>query len=100
MKSLTTIFLCLTAIALILFCFTEDTHTCKWQSCPYKGITKDQWKQSVINYVGIENEGTDSYYIDMLHLEFPGDEYDELENKLFTQVKNYQTISMIRNVIL
>jgi len=44
MKSLTTIFLCLTAIALILFCFTEDTHTCKWQSCPYKGITKDQWK--------------------------------------------------------
>ena len=87
MKSLTTIFLCLTAIALILFCFTEDTHTCKWQSCPYKGITKDQFKQSVINYVGIENEETDGYYIDMLHLEFPELEYDELENKLFTHTK-------------
>jgi len=87
MKSLTTIFLCITAIALILFCFTEDTHTCKWKHCPYKGITPDKWKQSVINYVGIENEGTDGYYIDMLHLEFPGDEYDELENKLLTHNK-------------
>ena len=87
MKSLTLIFLCLTAIALILFCFTEDTHTCKWQSCPYKGITPDQWKQSVINYVGIENEGTDSYYIDMLHLEFPELEYEQLEEKLFLKIK-------------
>jgi len=87
MKSLTTIFLCLTAIALILFCFTEDKHTCKWKHCPYKGITPDKWKQSVINYVGIENEGTDSYYIDMLHLEFPELEYDELENKLFIHTK-------------
>jgi len=87
MKSLTLIFLCLTAIALILFCFTEDTHTCKWQSCPYKGITKDKWKQSVINYVGDESEGTDGYYIDMLHLEFPELEYDELEEKLFLNTK-------------
>ena len=87
MKSLTLIFLCLTAIALILFCLTEDKHNCKWKHCPYKGITKDKWKQSVINYVGDESEGTDGYYIDMLHLEFPQDEYEELENKLFTHTK-------------
>jgi len=87
MKSLTLIFLCLTFIALILFFITEDKHNCKWKHCPYKGITKDQWKQSVINYVGIENEGTDSYYIDMLHLEFPELEYDELEEKLFLNIK-------------
>ena len=87
MKSLTTIFICITAIALILFCFTEDKHECKWHSCPYKGITPDQWKQSVINYIGNENEGTDAYYIDMLHLEFPELEYDELETKLFQTKK-------------
>ena len=87
MKSLTVVFLCLTGIALTLFCFTEDKHQCKWKLCPYKGITPDQWKQSVINYVGNENEGTDAYYIDMLHLEFPELEYDELENKLFQTKK-------------
>ena len=84
MKSLTTIFLCLTAIALILFCLTEDKHNCKWKHCPYKGITKDQWKQSVIKY---HNEGTDSFDIDMLHLEFPQDEYEQLEDKLFLNNK-------------
>lgn len=67
MKSLTTMFLCLTAIVLIVYCMTENKHECKWQSCPYKGITRDQWKQSVIKY---HNEGTDSFYIDMKHLEF------------------------------
>lgn len=87
MKSLTTMFLCITAIALVLFCFTEDKHQCKWKLCPYKGITPDQWKQSVINYIGNENEGTDAYYIDMLHLEFPELEYDELETKLFQTKK-------------
>ena len=87
MKSLTVVFLCLTGIALTLFCFTEDKHECKWKHCPYKGITTDKWKQSVINYIGEGSEGTDGYFIDMLHLEFPTDEYDELETKLFQNLK-------------
>ena len=87
MKALTTIFLCITAIALVLFCLTEDKHKCKWKSCPYKGITPDKWKQSVIKYIGSESEGTDGYCIDMLHLEYPEMEYDELENKLFQHTK-------------
>ena len=64
-----------------------EQHTCKWHSCPYKGITPDKWKVSVLNYIGNEYEGTDSYCIDMLHLEFTTDEYDELENKLFSNFK-------------
>lgn len=87
MKSLTTIFLCLTAIALILFCLTEDKHECKWKSCPYKGITPDKWKQSVIKYIGEGSEGTDGYLIDMLHLQYPLDEYEQLEDKLFQNMK-------------
>ena len=86
MKSLTLIFLCLTAIALILFCLTEDKHNCKWKLCPYKGITEAQYKEAVTNYTG--EEGTDSWCIDMLHLEHPKAEYEELEAMLFGNMKH------------
>lgn len=56
-------------------------HTCKWDKCPYKGIQKSDWSKFVIEYTG--EQGTDAYYIDMLHLEYPADSYDQLEEKLF-----------------
>jgi len=60
---------------------TNLGHECRWKLCPYKGITKDMWDQKVYDYVG--ERGTDAYLIDILHLKYPKDEYDELEDKLF-----------------
>ena len=58
-------------------------HLCRWKLCPYKGITKDMWDQKVYEYVGERH--TDAYHIDILHLKYPKDDYDELEDKLFKQ---------------
>lgn len=55
-------------------------HTCKW-NCPYKGINKHMWNNKVYEVVG--ERDTDAYLIDILHLKYPQDDYDELEYKLF-----------------
>lgn len=60
---------------------TNISHVCKWELCPYKNITPLNWNSAVVDYV--EDEGTDAWCIDMLHLEFPNDEYEQLEDKLF-----------------
>lgn len=62
-------------------------HKCKWDLCPYKGIQEAQYRTAVTNYVG--EKLTDAWCIDMLHLEFPDAEYEELENRLFNP-KKYQ----------
>lgn len=56
-------------------------HTCRWDNCPYKNVTKDEWDTKVYEQVG--ERGTDAYHIDILHLKYPKDDYDELEDKLF-----------------
>lgn len=66
-----------------------EKHTCKWDSCPYKGIKPDQWKVSVLDYIGKDAEGSDSYYIDLLHLEYPIYEYEQLEDMLFQPMREY-----------
>lgn len=53
-------------------------HTCKWWSCPYKGITLQQYPQKAE-----DDQGTDAYILDSLHIVYPKDEYEELEDKLF-----------------
>jgi len=78
-------------LAAILMCFAgckneNDPHTCKWKLCPYKGITEPQYRQSVTNYVG--EEGSDAFYIDLLHLENPEADYDTLEAMLFENMKH------------
>ncbi len=60
-----------------------ENHACKWEHCPYKGITKNQWSQAIKDYTECE-EGSDCYLIDILHLQYPTDEYDQLDQKLFT----------------
>lgn len=60
----------------------NEPHTCKWNLCPYKGITPDEYRTSVAVYVN--GYGTDAYYLDSLHLEYPTAEYEELETKLET----------------
>jgi hypothetical protein len=53
-------------------------HACKWEHCPYKGITLAQYPSRAEG-----EEGSDLYYIDLLHLQHPALEYDELEDTLF-----------------
>jgi hypothetical protein len=61
------------------FAAMDSKHKCIWD-CPYKDITPSQWEESVRDRY---DEGSDGYYIDMLHLEFPDKDYDELEDILF-----------------
>lgn len=60
-------------------------HECRWELCPYKGVKPSGYKVAVKAYVG--EEGTDGYCIDLLHLEHPNYEYEELENLLFKGTK-------------
>lgn len=55
-------------------------HQCKWDKCPYKGVTADLAHKSVIAYTG--ESYTDAYCIDMLHLQYPTEEYEQLEERL------------------
>jgi len=48
--------------------------------CPYKGIYHNQWSERVTEYVG--DIGTDAWHLDMLHLQYPKKEYEELEQLL------------------
>jgi Zn-finger protein len=59
----------------------QSGHKCKWQFCPYKGVLNNQYGKAVAAYTG--TDGGDAYSIDILHLEFPAKEYDELEQMLF-----------------
>lgn len=65
---------------------TQPGHACKWSECPYKGIKVAQYERAVSKYVG--EACTDAYHIDMLHLQYPADEYEQLEDKLFKSVLN------------
>ena len=56
-------------------------HMCKWQLCPYHGVTANNAIAAVISYTG--ESDTDAYCIDMLHLQYPTEEYDQLEERLF-----------------
>lgn len=66
--------------------YAFEGHTCKWDKCPYKGIHVRDWDKAVTGYVGEDSRMTDAWCIDMLHLEFPKDEYDKLEERLFNDM--------------
>lgn len=77
----------LLVIALWLFAVGyEDKpgHKCRWALCPYKGVKPSHYKEAV---KALYEEGTDIYRIDLLHLQYPNDEYDQLEEKLFNPKK-------------
>ncbi len=59
-------------------------HECKWVHCPYKQVLPANYSAAILQYIGEDSEGSDSYYIDPLHLENPTLEYDDLETLLFT----------------
>lgn len=67
----------------LIGCTKSDIgHKCKWEHCPYKTITLTQYPLFAEG-----EEGSDLYYIDQLHLEYPDLEYDELEEKLFSGMR-------------
>ncbi len=55
-------------------------HSCKWVLCPYKGISLDSAHKYVLQYVG--NDKSPGYSLDILHLQHPTAEYEELETML------------------
>jgi len=59
----------------------DNGHKCRWELCPYKNITPNNYGKAVKDYTG--TDGGDAYSIDILHLEFPEKDYDELEQMLF-----------------
>lgn len=61
-------------------------HKCKWQLCPYKDVVKANYKAAVLKYTDSPG-GSDAVCIDLLHLEYPTLEYDQLEEKLFSAMK-------------
>lgn len=58
----------------------NTAHKCRWDLCPYKGITLDKASKVVANYVG--SSGVDAYYIDMLHIQYPTLDADQLDSLL------------------
>lgn len=85
-KTTTVSFIIFLLIALLSSCqkdYTYTEHSCRWSLCPYKGVTPEHYSEAVSEYSGC-NEGSDCYYIDILHLEYPNEDYDQLEDRLFT----------------
>lgn len=73
---------CVMAICLL----ETPGHHCRWALCPYKNVMPSDQREAVIEYTGCE-EGTDSYCIDMLHLQYPDKDYDQLEEILFNVMR-------------
>lgn len=55
-------------------------HSCRWDKCPYKGVTPNTASKAVVSYTG--ELMTYAYFIDMLHLQYPTEEYEQLEERL------------------
>jgi len=57
------------------------THICSYELCPYNGLDNNT---ATLKAAAIYGDGSDSYCIDMLHLEYPAYDYEKLDSLLFT----------------
>jgi len=78
---------------IVIFCISatkaasrHQPHTCKWRECPYKGVCKAGADSSVTRYTG--QRYTDGWCIDMLHIEYPDLNNDQLDSILFNKRGN------------
>ena len=62
-------------------------HVCKYDLCPYKGINPDQWNNSVKKYTE-DSSFTDSWCVDITHLQHPDYTYDQIDSVLFSPMLN------------
>ena len=68
-------------ISIIISLFaTANKHVCRWELCPYKGVTMQQASNAVADYTG--EACTDAYHIDMLHIQYPTLDADQLDSLL------------------
>jgi hypothetical protein len=67
------------------FIVQEVRHLCYFDQCPYIGITLSEYDNAHAAEIG-----SDSYYIDYLHLLYPSKTNAELENELFVNQANNQ----------
>lgn len=58
---------------------TFEGHKCKWSLCPYKGVIKESYTRKVLQQVG--SDDCEEYWLDILHLEYPTEEYEQLEER-------------------
>lgn len=52
-------------------------HRCRWELCPYKGITPKEFKPAVLAYTQ-DYDGSESVAVDMLHLLHPRWSYEKI----------------------
>jgi len=81
------IHLLLIIIAALLMCCAgckNPGHACRWKLCPYKGVTDAP--EAVAAYTQCE-PGTDGYEIDILHIEYPDLDADQLDSLLTSPMK-------------
>lgn len=65
---------------------SQPRHECGYDLCPYKGLREYQWSDSVASYTQCD-KFTDAWCIDMLHLKYPDEDYEQLEDRLFNPSK-------------
>lgn len=88
LRLIVVLMLCIAFLMLISCNTVTDVsveHACKYEHCPYKGVKPSQWRDAASK---LSPEGSDSYCIDLLHLEHPDKEYEELEDLLFLSKSN------------
>lgn len=61
---------------LFISCQENEIHSCKYINCPYIGIQEYAYFSFVAKYY---TEDEDTFHLDMLHLQHPNMEYDEIE---------------------
>lgn len=79
-------------ISIVLSLCAPAKHTCRWDLCPYKGITIAQAPESVAQYTG--QACTDAYHIDMLHIQYPTLYADQLDSLLIARGKTFSKFTI------
>lgn len=67
-------------ILMFLGSYANSGHQCRWPLCPYKGVAIANSSMAVADYVG--DNCTDAYTIDMLHMQYPALDADQLGSLL------------------
>jgi len=64
-------------ISIIVSLCAPAKHVCRWELCPYQGVTIEHTSESVANYTG--HVCTEAYHIDILHIQYPTLDADQLD---------------------
>jgi hypothetical protein len=79
-------------ISIVLSLCAPAKHVCRWDLCPYKGITMQQASNAVMEYTG--EACTEAYIIDMLHIKYPTLDTDQLDSLLIAREKTFSKFTI------